>query len=118
MARTCQHVMADTTAPVLQSEKGSREATLRDGQRWLDQAQGQLQNTQVALNDKEAECRELATYYEEAAQQAHFFEVNVVFNTPPAASLAVLIFFVSHTYWLAPPGWVGNFCNGAQIWLL
>ena len=92
--------MADTTAPVLQSEKGSREATLRDGQRWLDQAQGQLQNTQVALNDKEAECRELATYLEEAAEQAQFFEVK----KPPAAGQAILAFLVSDSCGLAPWG--------------
>ena len=59
---------------------------MRDGQRWLDQAQGQLQNTQVALNDKEAECRELATCLEEAAEQAKFFEVSLC----PAAGVALL----------------------------
>lgn len=59
---------------------------MRDGQRWLDQAQGQLQNTQVALNDKEAECRELATCLEEAAEQAKFFEVGLC----PAAEVVLL----------------------------
>lgn len=77
---------ADLASSASQCEKGSREATLRDGQRWLDQAQGQLQNTQVALNDKEAECRELATCLEEAAEQATFFEVGM----RPAAEVALL----------------------------
>ena len=59
----------------MQSEKGSREATLRDGQRWLDQAQGQLQNTQVALNEKEAECRRLTCYLEQAIERAESLQV-------------------------------------------
>lgn len=77
----------DLASSALQCEEGSREATLRDGQRWLDQAQGQLQNTQVALNDKEAECRELATCLEEAAEQAKFFEVGAC-SLKPTLSVA------------------------------
>ena len=60
----------------LQNEKGSQEAMLRDGQRWLDQAQGQLQNTQVALNDKEAECRKLKLILEQAMERAESLLVS------------------------------------------
>ena len=49
---------------------------LRDGQRWLDQAQGQLQNTQVALNDKEAECRKLKLILEQAMERAESLLVS------------------------------------------
>lgn len=33
---------------------------MKELRRWLDQAQGQLQNTQTALHEREAECKTLS----------------------------------------------------------
>ncbi len=75
------------TIHAMQSEKGSQEVILRDGQRWLDQAQGQLQNTQVALNDKEAECRHLKQVLEHAVERAESLEVHLPSNAPPYSAI-------------------------------
>lgn len=42
-----------------QAEKKARNNDVMDLRRWLDDAQGQLQNTQTALTLKEAECKDI-----------------------------------------------------------
>ena len=44
----------------VQGELGSKDDTVKELRRWLDQAQGQLQNTQTALHEREAECKTLS----------------------------------------------------------
>lgn len=44
---------------MLQREIQERETAVRQVRLWLDQAQGQLQQTQAELSDKEKECRQL-----------------------------------------------------------
>ena len=44
----------------MQGELGSKDDTVKELRRWLDQAQGQLQNTQTALHEREAECKTLS----------------------------------------------------------
>lgn len=43
----------------LQTELQSKDKAVADLRLWLDQAQGQLQNTQEALNQREGECCQL-----------------------------------------------------------
>ena len=45
---------------MLQGELSSKDETVKELRRWLDQAQGQLQNTQAALHEREADCKTLA----------------------------------------------------------
>ena len=45
---------------MVQSELGSKDDTVKELRRWLDQAQSQLQNTQAALHEREADCKTLA----------------------------------------------------------
>ena len=45
---------------MLQGELSSKDDTVKELRRWLDQAQGQLQNTQAALHEREADCKTLA----------------------------------------------------------
>ncbi|KAL3162467.1 hypothetical protein ABBQ32_010130 [Trebouxia sp. C0010 RCD-2024] len=44
----------------MKGELGSKDDTVKELRRWLDQAQGQLQNTQTALHEREAECKTLS----------------------------------------------------------
>lgn len=44
---------------ISQAERKAKENDVMDLRRWLDDAQGQLQNTQTALTLKEEECRDL-----------------------------------------------------------
>lgn len=44
----------------LQGDVNSKDKAVGDLKRWLDQAQGQLQNTQAALHEREADCKTLA----------------------------------------------------------
>lgn len=44
----------------VQGELGSKDDAVKELRRWLDQAQGQLQNTQTALHEREAECKTLS----------------------------------------------------------
>lgn len=44
---------------ISQAERKAKENEVMDLRRWLDDAQGQLQNTQTALTLKEEECRDL-----------------------------------------------------------
>lgn len=44
----------------MQGELGSKDENVKDLRRWLDQAQGQLQNTQTALHEREADCKTLS----------------------------------------------------------
>ena len=44
----------------VQGELGSKDDTVKELRRWLDQAQGQLQNTQTALHEREAECKTMS----------------------------------------------------------
>ena len=50
----------------MQGELGSKDDTVKELRRWLDQAQGQLQNTQTALHEREAECKTLSADLTEA----------------------------------------------------
>ena len=49
-----------TVCYALQGELSSKDDTVKELRRWLDQAQGQLQNTQTALHEREAECKTLS----------------------------------------------------------
>ncbi|KAK9829162.1 hypothetical protein WJX72_004253 [[Myrmecia] bisecta] len=51
----------------IKNELSAKEVAAAEMKRWLDQAQGQLQNTQSALNEKEADCKELAARLKQAA---------------------------------------------------
>lgn len=51
----------------MQDEVSRKEATAQQAKRWLDQAQGQLQNTQTALTVKEVEVKELSAQLDQAA---------------------------------------------------
>ena len=44
----------------MQGELSSKDDNVKDLRRWLDQAQGQLQNTQTALHEREADCKTLS----------------------------------------------------------
>jgi hypothetical protein len=44
---------------ISQAERKAKENDVMNLRRWLDDAQGQLQNTQTALTLKEEECRDL-----------------------------------------------------------
>ncbi|KAL0029317.1 hypothetical protein WJX79_010004 [Trebouxia sp. C0005] len=44
----------------MKGELGSKDENVKDLRRWLDQAQGQLQNTQTALHEREADCKTLS----------------------------------------------------------
>ena len=48
-----------TCSLCVKGELGGKEETVKEVRRWLDQAQGQLQNTQTALHEREAECKTL-----------------------------------------------------------
>lgn len=57
---------------------GRKEATAQQAKRWLDQAQGQLQNTQTALTVKEAEVKELSAQLDQAAADYARLRVSVI----------------------------------------
>ena len=59
----------------MQAEVADKEAALKQVRQWLDQAQGQLQNTQTALNVKEKECRSLETQLEQQKEIAATLQV-------------------------------------------
>ena len=49
---------------------------MRELRRWLDQAQGQLQNTQTALHEREAECKTLSADLTAALADLKAFKVS------------------------------------------
>jgi hypothetical protein len=61
----------------LQDEVSRKEATAQQAKRWLDQAQGQLQNTQTALTVKEAEVKELSAQLDQAAADYARLRVSI-----------------------------------------
>jgi hypothetical protein len=50
-----------------QEDVRQKDAAAQQAKRWLDQAQGQLQNTQTALTVKEAEVKTLSSQLDQAA---------------------------------------------------
>ena len=56
---SCHSVGKSSLACWLQTELQSKDKAVADLRLWLDQAQGQLQNTQEALNQREGECCQL-----------------------------------------------------------
>ena len=56
---SCHSVGDSSLACWLQTELQSKDKAVADLRLWLDQAQGQLQNTQEALNQREGECYQL-----------------------------------------------------------
>ena len=55
----------------MQAQQHARDTDILNLRRWLDQAQGQLQNTQIALTLKEQECKELIC----AVQEQHEYSL-------------------------------------------
>lgn len=60
----------------LQREVQEREEAVRQVRQWLDQAQGQLQNTQTALTDKERECRDLEVQLDAQKSSAEVLQAS------------------------------------------
>lgn len=53
-------------AGLVQNEVNGKDDTVKDLRLWLNQAQGQLQNTQAALHEREADCKTLAADLKDA----------------------------------------------------
>ncbi len=68
----------------MQGELGSKDDNVKDLRRWLDQAQGQLQNTQTALHEREADCKTLSLDLKAALADLQAFKVRMVPNLHPA----------------------------------
>lgn len=68
----------------MQGELGSKDDNVKDLRRWLDQAQGQLQNTQTALHEREADCKTLSLDLKAALADLQAFKVRTVPNFHPA----------------------------------
>ncbi len=64
----------------MQGELGSKDDNVKDLRRWLDQAQGQLQNTQTALHEREADCKTLSLDLKAALADLQAFKVGTVPN--------------------------------------
>ena len=62
----------------MQGELGSKDDNVKDLRRWLDQAQGQLQNTQTALHEREADCKTLSLDLKAALADLQAFKVGTV----------------------------------------
>ena len=60
----------------MQGELGSKDDTVKELRRWLDQAQGQLQNTQTALHEREADCKTLSHDFKAALSDLQAFKVS------------------------------------------
>ena len=61
---------------LLQREVQKSEESVVQVRQWLDQAQGQLQNTQTALTIKEQECRELRDQLQAQLNSSADLQVN------------------------------------------
>ena len=61
----------------VQGELGSKDDTVKELRRWLDQAQGQLQNTQTALHEREADCKTLSADLKAALADLKALKVDV-----------------------------------------
>ncbi len=72
---------------LVQGELGSKDDNVKDLRRWLDQAQGQLQNTQTALHEREADCKTLCLDLKAALADLQAFKVRTVPNLRPALDL-------------------------------
>ena len=93
---------------VVQNELNGKDDTVRDLRLWLNQAQGQLQNTQAALHEREADCKTLAAdlkvaLTDMAALKVHTYaSVSVLSNCNcPPALIAVLVFALIAAWWSA-----------------
>ncbi len=71
----------------MQGELGSKDDNVKDLRRWLDQAQGQLQNTQTALHEREADCKTLSLDLKAALADLQAFKVRTVPNIHPVFDL-------------------------------
>ena len=60
----------------MQGELSSKDDNVKDLRRWLDQAQGQLQNTQTALHEREADCKTLSLDLKAALADLQAFKVS------------------------------------------
>lgn len=60
----------------MQGELGGKDDTVKELRRWLDQAQGQLQNTQTALHEREAECKTMSADLTAALADLKAFKVS------------------------------------------
>ncbi len=65
---------------MVQGELGSKDDNVKDLRRWLDQAQGQLQNTQTALHEREADCKTLSLDLKAALADLQAFKVSIMQN--------------------------------------
>ncbi len=65
-----------TSGSGMQGELGSKDDTVKELRRWLDQAQGQLQNTQTALHEREADCKTLSLDLKAALADLQAFKVS------------------------------------------
>lgn len=63
---------------LVQGELGSKDDNVKDLRRWLDQAQGQLQNTQTALHESEADCKTLSLDLKAALADLQAFKVSTM----------------------------------------
>ncbi len=63
---------------LVQGELGSKDDNVKDLRRWLDQAQGQLQNTQTALHEREADCKTLSQDLKAALADLQAFKVSTL----------------------------------------
>ncbi|DBB01157.1 TPA: hypothetical protein ACH3X1_001046 [Trebouxia sp. C0004] len=61
----------------MKGELGSKDDNVKDLRRWLDQAQGQLQNTQTALHEREADCKTLSLDLKTALADLQAFKDKV-----------------------------------------
>lgn len=66
----------------MQGELGSKDDTVKELRRWLDQAQGQLQNTQTALHEREAECKTLSADLKAALADVKSLKVGLARLSP------------------------------------
>lgn len=60
----------------MQGELSSKDENVKELRRWLDQAQGQLQNTQTALHEREADCKTLSLDLKAALADLQAFKVS------------------------------------------
>jgi septal ring factor EnvC (AmiA/AmiB activator) len=72
----CFFMLEIRNALVLQMEVKAKEAATQEARRWLDQAQGQLQNTQTALTDREIECRTLVAKLEATEEDLNTLQAS------------------------------------------
>lgn len=96
------------TCFTVQGELGSKDDAVKELRRWLDQAQGQLQNTQTALHEREAECKTMSADLKAALADLKVLKVGVSHSVKvpnPCPTFALLRALQLQTHMLEYISW-------------